>query len=57
MTENQKLDHLWDTVVNEYKYSIWWYFVGQAGGLEQIKSGIRDLNTTQELDRYVSKYI
>lgn len=57
MTENQKLDHLWDTVVNEYKYYIWWYFVDQAGGLTKIKSDIRDLTTEKELDRYVSKYI
>ena len=56
MTVNQKLDHLWDYVVNEC-YCIWEIFVEHAGGLEQIKSDIRDLNTTQELDRYVSKYI
>ena len=56
MNENQKLDHLWDTVVNEC-YCIWEIFVDHAGGLEQIKSNIRDLNTRQELDRYVSKYI
>lgn len=56
MTENQKLDHLWDTVVNEC-YCIWEIFVDHAGGLEKIKYEIRDLNTPQELDRYVSKYI
>lgn len=28
-----------------------------AGGLEQIKSDIRDLNTTKELDEYINKYI
>lgn len=56
MTENQKLDHLWNTVENEC-YCIWEIFVEHAGGLEQIKSDIRDLSTPQELDRYVSKYI
>lgn len=56
MTENQKLDHLWDTVVNEC-YCIWEIFVEHAGGLEKIKSEIRDLNTPQELDRYINKYI
>ena len=56
MTENQKLGHLWDSVVNEY-YCIWEIFVDHAGGLEQIKSDIRDLNTTQELDEYINKYI
>lgn len=56
MTENQKLDHLRNAVVNEC-YCIWEIFVDHAGGLEKIKYDIRDLNTTQELDRYVSKYI
>lgn len=56
MTENQKLDYLRETVVKEH-HCIWLFFEENAGGLEKIKSGIRDLNTRQELDRYVSKYI
>lgn len=56
MTENQKLDHLWDTVVNEC-YCIWDIFVEHAGGLEKIKSEIRDLATKKELDEYINKFI
>lgn len=56
MTENQKLDYLRETVVKEH-YCIWVFFVENAGGLEKIKSEIRDLNTRQKLDKYISKYI
>ena len=56
MTENQKLDYLRETVVKEH-HCIWVFFVEHAGGLEQIKYDIRDLNTEKELEEYINKYI